>query len=128
MMRTVCGCRFKTWLSNCAPFMPGIRMSEMTTSNGCCSIKFSASSALSTKCVSHSRAMGRIAACKTLSKAVSSSTKRIRTFGGGLPGAGADVFIKNVFASRLWRWADLATKRVGVPTPLPLCRLICEGT
>src|SRR5580765_4305531 len=69
-----------TSVNNCAPVMPGIRMSVTTTSKGCFSINARAPRPLVWKEVSHSFAIGSNRISKHSKMAGSSSTNRILRF------------------------------------------------
>ena len=63
-----------------APFIPGIRMSDTTTSKGAGAIRSSALAPLSMNSISHSSRIGRSMRCKPCRIRASSSTNRILFF------------------------------------------------
>ena len=77
-MRKVCGERFCTSSSNCAPSIPGIRMSVTMMSKVCRSIAARASVPPGAKTISHSERMRRKLRCSPLNTMGSSSTNKIR--------------------------------------------------
>src|ERR1035437_7472314 len=77
-IRKVRGDRFCTSSSNCAPSMPGIRMSVTMMSNVCRSMAARASSPPAAKTISHSARMGRKLRFSPVSTMGSSSTNKIR--------------------------------------------------